>query len=77
MDGELWAGRGRFSQAASTVRQQKPMDDAWRALRFMVFDLPAQGGPFDETHPRLPATGGVIGSTLGPGRGAAQGRQRC
>ena len=48
MDGELWAGRGRFSQAASTVRQQKPMDDAWRALRFMVFDLPAQGGPFDK-----------------------------
>ena len=59
MDGELWAGRGRFSQAASTVRQQKPMDDAWRALRFMVFDLPAQGGPFDE---RIPAYQQLVAS---------------
>lgn len=25
-----------------------PTDSAWRQLRFMVFDLPAQGGPFDE-----------------------------
>lgn len=41
MDGELWAGRGRFAQAASTVRRQVPDDEAWRAMRFMVFDLPA------------------------------------
>jgi DNA ligase-1 len=52
MDGELWAGHGAFSQAVSTVRQQTPVDAAWRKLRFMVFDLPAQGGAFDE---RLPA----------------------
>ncbi|MBT9475470.1 DNA ligase [Polaromonas sp.] len=48
MDGELWAGRGQFSKAVSTVRQQTPDDEAWRTLRFMVFDLPAQGGPFSE-----------------------------
>jgi DNA ligase-1 len=48
MDGELWAGRGRFSQAVSTVRQQRPDDDAWRAIRFMVFDLPAHGGTFTQ-----------------------------
>lgn len=48
MDGELWAGRGRFSQAVSTVRQQTPVDAAWREMRFMVFDLPAHGGPFSE-----------------------------
>ena len=30
MDGELWAGRGRFSHAQSTVRQQQPDDAAWR-----------------------------------------------
>jgi DNA ligase-1 len=48
MEGELWAGRGQFSQAVSTVRQQAPDDAAWRALRFMVFDLPAQGGTFSE-----------------------------
>lgn len=48
MDGELWAGRGQFSQAVSTVRQQGAGDDAWRAMHFMVFDLPAAGGPFDD-----------------------------
>ena len=49
MDGELWAGRGQFSTAVSVVRQQspKPANDAdWRGMRFMVFDLPAQPGPF-------------------------------
>lgn len=58
MDGELWAGRGQFSKAVSTVRQQTPNDEAWRAMRFMVFDLPAQGGPFTE---RIAALNGVIG----------------
>ena len=57
LDGELWAGYGQFSRAVSTVRQQMPSDDAWRAMRFMVFDLPAQGGPFSE---RIPALNGLI-----------------
>lgn len=57
MDGELWAGRGQFAKAVSTVRQQTPDDAAWRAMRFMVFDLPAQGGPFTE---RIPALNGLV-----------------
>jgi DNA ligase 1 len=48
MDGELWAGRGRFEQALSTVRQLTPKDDAWRSIRFMVFDLPTHPGRFTE-----------------------------
>ncbi|WP_311220933.1 MULTISPECIES: DNA ligase [unclassified Acidovorax] len=52
MDGELWAGRGRFTHAQSTVRQQQPQDAAWRHIAFMVFDLPAHAGNFDD---RLPA----------------------
>ncbi|MEP6721764.1 MAG: DNA ligase [Variovorax sp.] len=47
LDGELWAGRGRFNLAVSTVRSQTPSDAAWREMRFMVFDLPAQAGDFD------------------------------
>ncbi|MDM0013349.1 DNA ligase [Variovorax sp. J22P168] len=46
MDGELWAGRGRFELSVSTVRSQTPTDAAWREMRFMVFDLPAQPGDF-------------------------------
>ncbi len=57
MDGELWAGRGRFSHAQSNVRQQQPDDAAWREMRFMVFDLPAQGGTFDQ---RLPALNKLV-----------------
>ena len=46
MDGELWAGRGRFTDTVSTVRDQTPNEPAWRNIRFMVFDLPAQPGDF-------------------------------
>ena len=48
MDGELWSGRGKFEQTVSTVRSQVPNDAAWREIRFMVFDLPAQAGTFSE-----------------------------
>ena len=41
LDGELWAGRGGFEQAQSTVARQSPDDAAWRRLRYMVFDLQA------------------------------------
>lgn len=59
MDGELWAGRGNFSKAVSIVRQQVPQEQAWRDIKFMVFDLPAHAGPFSarnaELHQRVPA----------------------
>ena len=59
MDGELWAGRGRFAHAQSTTRQQQPDEAAWRQMRFMVFDLPAHGGVFDE---RLRALKALVAS---------------
>ncbi len=46
LDGELWIGRGRFEELVSTVRDQKPDDAAWRAVRYMVFDLPRHAGPY-------------------------------
>ena len=48
MDGELWAGRGQFPKAVSTVRQQTPTDDTWRSMQFMVFDLPGETGTFTQ-----------------------------
>lgn len=56
-DGELWAGRGRFQETVSTVRQHIPDDDAWHRIRFMVFDLPAQPGDFTS---RLPVLRNVV-----------------
>lgn len=63
MDGELWAGRGRFSDAVSTVRQRNADDAAWRALRFMVFDLPAHGGPFSGRMDAMQTTVKQIGQS--------------
>ena len=48
LDGELWAGRGRFDAAQSAAIRFTPDDAAWRELRFMVFDLPADARTFDE-----------------------------
>ncbi len=48
LDGELWAGRGRFEQASGTVRLHPPDVDGWRNLRFMAFDLPGHAGTFDQ-----------------------------
>jgi DNA ligase 1 len=48
LDGELWVGRGRFEEALSTVRRQTPDDEAWRRVRYMVFDMPAHPGTFTE-----------------------------
>lgn len=57
LDGELWAGRGRFEEALSIVRRQTPDDGSWRRIRFMVFDLPDHPGPFTE---RIAAYHGVV-----------------
>jgi DNA ligase-1 len=48
LDGELWIARGRFAQTVSIVRKQTPGDAEWRQIHFMVFDLPAHPGVFDE-----------------------------
>ena len=61
LDGELWAGRGRFAQAQSTVRQASAGDAAWRQVRFMVFDVPAHPGSFDARLPVLQSTVKRIG----------------
>ncbi|WP_166261127.1 DNA ligase [Marinobacter salicampi] len=46
MDGELWMGRGRFAELSGVVRKQSPVDEEWREVRYMVFDLPASSLPF-------------------------------
>lgn len=57
LDGELWAGRGRFEFTVSTVRTERPNEAAWRNIRYMVFDLPQHSGTFDQ---RVPAIDQVV-----------------
>lgn len=46
LDGELWVGRNQFQQLMQTIRDQTPDDNAWREVRFMVFDAPGVDGHF-------------------------------
>lgn len=61
LDGELWAGPGRFAQALSAVRRHTPDDDAWQQLRYMVFDLPGHAGDFDTRQVDLQAAVAALG----------------
>jgi DNA ligase 1 len=46
LDGELWMGRGRFEALVGVVRRQRPSDDEWHSVRYAVFDMPHEPGPF-------------------------------
>ena len=47
LDGELWIERKKFQRTVSIVRRQDK-SDLWKEVRFLVFDAPASGGPFEE-----------------------------
>lgn len=64
LDGELWAGRGGFEIASAAARRREPVDGEWRRLRFMAFDLPAHGGPFDQRLAALRRLAAPARSTL-------------
>lgn len=48
LDGELWAGRGRFERLSGIVRKETPIDAEWREVRYMIFELPDAPGSFRE-----------------------------
>jgi len=52
LDGELFGGRKRFQQTVSIARRADA-GEAWRALRFVIFDAPAIGGQFERRLGRL------------------------
>lgn len=47
LDGELWIGRKAFQDTVSVVRRAD-RGEAWRRLRFLVFDVPALEAPFED-----------------------------
>lgn len=55
LDGELWIARGRFEQLSGTVRRLQPVDEEWRQVRYMVFELPGGEGDFTQRLERLRA----------------------
>ncbi|MGH8234943.1 MAG: DNA ligase [Rhodanobacteraceae bacterium] len=61
MDGELWAGYGRFERASATVRAVEANGAAWHEMSYHVFDLPAQVGGFDARVPVIRTVVAAIG----------------
>lgn len=47
LDGELWMGRGQFQRTVSVVRSSDA-GDAWRRIRYAVFDAPTAAGGFED-----------------------------
>jgi len=47
LDGELWIDRRKFQRTVSIVRRQDHTD-LWREVSYLVFDAPAEIGPFEE-----------------------------
>jgi DNA ligase-1 len=49
LDGELWTGRGKAEfQVASSIVRSGNSGEAWKKVKFVVFDAPAQPGTFEE-----------------------------
>jgi len=46
LDGELFAGRGRFNETVSVARQHNA-GEKWDILRYVVFDAPSVHAPFE------------------------------
>lgn len=53
LDGELWLARGRFEQLSGYVRKSTPLDQDWRQVKFMVFEIPDGAGSFAERYSRI------------------------
>lgn len=47
MDGELWLGHGQFDALSGAVRKDVPVDEEWRDISYMVFELPNAPGTFE------------------------------
>jgi DNA ligase len=55
LDGELWMGRRTFERLSGIVRKERPVDEEWRQVRYMVFELPGAAGDFTERIGRMRA----------------------
>ncbi len=50
LDGELWINRGSFEKVSQIIRCQTCDEDAWREVRFMIFDLPKSSEIFSKRY---------------------------
>ena len=52
-DGELWLGHGKFDALSGAVEKAVPVDEKWRSISNLVFELPNATGTFSERAKRI------------------------
>ena len=53
LDGELWLAHGKFDALSGAVRKDVPIDDEWRGISYLVFELPNAKGTFEARAKRI------------------------
>lgn len=53
LDGELWLARGQFDTLSGTVRKDVPIDEEWRDISYLIFELPNAEGTFEVRAKRI------------------------
>ncbi|MGB1091000.1 MAG: DNA ligase [Oceanobacter sp.] len=53
LDGELWAGRGKFEFASGLIRSNSGEDSDWQQMTYQVFDLPNSPLIFEQRYEQL------------------------
>lgn len=48
LDGELFAGNGKFQETVGCVKKLNPIDAEWKTIKFMIFDAPTNPGTYQE-----------------------------
>jgi len=53
LDGELWLARGKFEALSGAVLKDIPLDEEWRGISYLVFELPNATGTFQARAKRI------------------------
>lgn len=53
MDGELWLAHGQFDALSGAVRKEVAIDQEWRGISYMIFELPNATGAFEVRAKRI------------------------
>ncbi|MEQ1599504.1 MAG: DNA ligase [Methylotenera sp.] len=53
LDGELWLARGQFDALSGAVRKDVPVDEEWRGITYLIFELPNEKDTFEVRAKRI------------------------
>lgn len=56
LDGEMWMARQSFDKLSAIVRKDVPVDEEWRQVKYMIFEMPDAPGSFTDRIALMRAT---------------------